>query len=158
MQERDQAPLSEQTSDLAMGVSQAPGTAAPTESEAAEAIVSSPMREERTESAEKVPESPVILIVSSRASTSSPTTGLVSTGVLNRPVSLPPSPQPSIHDDEVHQDYSGGDFGIDYSVDTSLPDPSKFSNFTFEDFDAEFPMEGKSQLHRFSCPDIEVFP
>ena len=89
-------------------------------------------------------ESHVILIVSSRASASSPTTGLVSTSVLNMPVSLPPSPQPSVHDDEERQDYSGDDFGIDCSIDTSLPDPSKFLNFTFEDFDAEFPMESKS--------------
>jgi len=42
--------------------------------------------------------------------------------------------------------YSDDDFGLDLDVNSQLPDPSKFSNFTFEDFDADFPLEGNSSF------------
>ena len=99
----------------------------------------------------------MILIISSKASTNSPTTGLLSTNVLRNPIVLPPSPQPSVHDEEEeHVDYSGGSFDLDVSMDTPLPTLSKFSNSAFEDFDVEFPLEGKSQLHHSSYPSIVV--
>jgi hypothetical protein len=133
-----------------MEVSQVTDSTLPPESDVAADPSSSPVREERAEGLGKAAESPVILITSSTVPAKSPTTGLLSTSVLKNLVIIPPSPQPSDHDEEEeHVDYSGDDFGIDLSMDTSLPDPSKFLNFTFEDFDAEFPMGGKSQLHYF---------
>ena len=42
--------------------------------------------------------------------------------------------------------YSGEDFGIDLDVSSRSLDLSKFSNFTFEDFDADFPLEGNSSF------------
>jgi hypothetical protein len=143
-----------QPSDSAMGVSQAVETAAPPASggvagpSASGGVAgpsSSPVREKIAEHSEPPPDSPVILITSSKASVPSPTTGLVSTSVLNKPVDiLLSSPQPSTHEDEDQVDCSGDDMGIDYNIDPLHPEPSKFSNLSFDDFDADFPVEGKS--------------
>ena len=42
--------------------------------------------------------------------------------------------------------YSGDGLGIDFGIDASLPDLSKFSHFVFEDIEAESQIEGKSRL------------
>jgi len=78
----------------------------------------------------------------------SPTTGLVSGSASIQLPPLPQSPQPSIHEgeDDKELSYSGEDFGIDLDVSSHPLDPSKFSNFTFEDFDADFPLEGNSSF------------
>ena len=114
-----------------------------TESHAAGGLNSSPVREERVEEANKTPESPSVM-VPSVAPASSPTTGLVSTSVLASPLVLPPSPQPSTHEEEQHLDYSGSDEGFDYGTSPSVQDPSKLANFTLADFDALFAEGGKS--------------
>ena len=80
-----------------LGTTQATDTTTPTESKTTADPASSPAWGERTECLEKIPESPVILISSSRATTSSPTTGLVTTSVLSQPFPVLPLPQPSVH-------------------------------------------------------------
>jgi hypothetical protein len=113
------------------------------ETTAAILISDSPVQEERQDNFEQAPESPVVLITA-RTNVPSPTTGLVSGGTSIRLPSLPPSPQPSNHEEEEEEElsYSDDDFGINLDVNSQLPDPSKFSNFSFEDFDADFPLEG----------------
>jgi len=89
-----------------------------------------------------------VILITTRTTALSPTTGLVSGSAPIQLPLLPQSPQPSVHEEEDDEElsYSGEDFGIDLDVSSHPLDPSKFSNLTFEDFDADIPLEGNSSF------------